>query len=138
MKALSNIVVLLIVPTFLFAQAKTKIIDMHIHSYTNSDFGGREPATDFYGKKVAANAEVHRLETFAAFKKWNIVKAVVSFNPESVENWVAKDSSHRIIRGILLFYPGDYDIDGEFGRATNGNNEFHNLTCCWVALKEKS
>ncbi len=26
---------------------------------------------------------------------------------------------------------------GEFGRATNGNNEFHNLTCCWVALKEK-
>ena len=26
---------------------------------------------------------------------------------------------------------------GEFGRATNGNHEFHNLTCCWVALKEK-
>lgn len=26
---------------------------------------------------------------------------------------------------------------GEFGRAKNGNNEFHNSTCCWVALKEK-
>lgn len=26
---------------------------------------------------------------------------------------------------------------GEFGRVTNGNNEFHNQTCCWVALKEK-
>lgn len=26
---------------------------------------------------------------------------------------------------------------GEFGRATNGNHEYHNLTCCWVALKEK-
>lgn len=26
---------------------------------------------------------------------------------------------------------------GEFGRATNGNNEYHNMTCCWVALKEK-
>ena len=26
---------------------------------------------------------------------------------------------------------------GEFGRATDGNNEFHNNTCCWVALKEK-
>lgn len=25
---------------------------------------------------------------------------------------------------------------GEFGRATNGKNEFHNQTCCWVALKE--
>lgn len=26
---------------------------------------------------------------------------------------------------------------GEFGRATNGKNEYHNTTCCWVALKEK-
>lgn len=26
---------------------------------------------------------------------------------------------------------------GEFGRATDGNHEYHNLTCCWVALKEK-
>jgi len=26
---------------------------------------------------------------------------------------------------------------GEYGRARNGNNEFHNNTCCWVALKEK-
>ena len=25
---------------------------------------------------------------------------------------------------------------GEFGRSTNGKNEFHNNTCCWVALKE--
>ena len=105
------LLVLLITPTFLFAQAQTKIIDMHIHSYTDSDFGGREPATDSYGKKGSANAEVHRLETFAAFKKWNIVKAVVSGNPESVENWVAKDSSHRVVRGVLMFYPGDYDID---------------------------
>ena len=27
---------------------------------------------------------------------------------------------------------------GEYGRATNGKNEFHNTTCCWVALKEKN
>jgi hypothetical protein len=26
---------------------------------------------------------------------------------------------------------------GEYGRVKNGNNEFHNNTCCWVALKEK-
>ncbi len=26
---------------------------------------------------------------------------------------------------------------GEFGRTKNGNNEFHNSTCCWVTLKEK-
>ena len=27
---------------------------------------------------------------------------------------------------------------GEYGRATGGDNEFHNMTCCWVALKEKT
>jgi hypothetical protein len=26
---------------------------------------------------------------------------------------------------------------GEFGRTKNGNNEFHNSTCCWLVLKEK-
>ena len=27
--------------------------------------------------------------------------------------------------------------NAELARATNGNLEFHNNTCCWVALKEK-
>ena len=96
---------------FLFAQSQTKIIDMHVHSYTQSDFGGREPARDHYGNEGAADAAAHRLATFVAFKKWNIVKAVVSGNPESVENWVAKDSSNRVIRGILMFSPDDYGMD---------------------------
>ena len=26
---------------------------------------------------------------------------------------------------------------GEYGKAKNGNNEFHNNTCCWVAIKER-
>jgi hypothetical protein len=26
---------------------------------------------------------------------------------------------------------------GEIERATNGKNEYHNTTCCWVVLKEK-
>jgi hypothetical protein len=26
---------------------------------------------------------------------------------------------------------------GEFGRSYKGDNEFHNNTCCWVAIKEK-
>lgn len=96
---------------FLFAQSQTKIIDMHIHSYTESDFGEREPPTDHYGIKGATNAAAHRVATFAAFKKLNVVKAVVSGNPESVENWVAKDSNHIVIRGILMYLPNDYGID---------------------------
>ena len=107
-----NIIILLtLLQFFLFAQSQTKIIDMHIHSYSSKDFGVREPASDSYGKKGSANAEVHRIETFAAFKKWNIVKAMVSGNPESVEEWVAKDSNHRVIRGILIFSPDEYGMD---------------------------
>ena len=105
------IILLTLLQCFLFAQSQTKIIDMHIHSYSSKDFGVREPASDSYGKKGSANAEVHRIETFAAFKKWNIVKAMVSGNPESVEEWVAKDSNHRVIRGILIFSPDEYGMD---------------------------
>ncbi|MEJ0104572.1 MAG: amidohydrolase family protein [Bacteroidota bacterium] len=108
----NNLVLLFtLVPFFLRAQAPAKIIDMHVHSYTQSDFGQREPAADYYGNKGSGNAEVHRIATFAAMRKWNIVKAVVSGNPESVENWVAKDSSNRIIRGILMFAATDYGMD---------------------------
>ena len=92
-------------------QYKGKIIDMHVHSYTQSDFGEREPSSDHYGIKGSKNAEEHRSSTFAAFKKLNIVKAAVSGNPESVANWVAKDSNNIVIKGILMFSPNDYGID---------------------------
>ena len=107
-----NIFILLaLLQQVLFAQSQTKIIDMHIHSYSNKDFGEREPATDHYGTKGTANAESHRIATFAAFRKFNIVKAVVSGNPESVEDWASKDSAHIVIRGILMFTPNDYGMD---------------------------
>ena len=105
------IILLALLPQFLFAHCQTKIIDMHIHSYTNSDFGGREPATDHYGVKGSTNAEKHRIATFEAFKKLNIVKAVVCGNPESVENWAAKDNDHIVIRGIFMITPNDYGMD---------------------------
>jgi predicted TIM-barrel fold metal-dependent hydrolase len=94
----------------LFAQPLTKIIDMHIHSYSYSDFGESELEKDKNGIKVSA-AETHRLETMAYFEKFNIVKAMVSGNPESVESWAANDKGQRIIRGIVLYTPDDYGID---------------------------
>ncbi|HEX6171605.1 MAG TPA: amidohydrolase family protein [Chitinophagaceae bacterium] len=92
-------------------QYKGKIIDMHVHSYSQSDFGEREPASDHYGNKGSSNAQEHLAATFDAFKKWNITKAVVSGNPQSVESWASKDSSQRIINGILIFAPDDYGMD---------------------------
>lgn len=84
---------------------------MHVHSYSQNDFGEREPAADHYGNKGSSNADEHRLATFDAFNKWNITKAVVSGNPESVESWAAKDSSQRVIKGILIFSPDDFGMD---------------------------
>lgn len=108
----------LIIPTLLLyscsnsnEQYKGKIIDMHVHSYTQSDFGEREPATDSYGNKGSKNAEEHRSATFAAFQNLNVVKAAVSGNPESVANWLARDSNNRLIKGILMFSPNDYGMD---------------------------
>ncbi len=97
------LVILAFLAQLSLAFSQTKIIDMHIHSYSEADFGEREPTSDHYGNKGASNAEVHRIETFAAFKKWNIVKAMVSGNPQSVDEWAAKDSNNLIIRGILIF-----------------------------------
>ncbi|KPM47659.1 amidohydrolase family protein [Jiulongibacter sediminis] len=92
------------------ALSQSRIIDMHVHSYSENDFGEREPSSDFYGNKGAANAEEHLKETFEAFRKWNIVKAAVSGNPESVEHWAAHDPD-RVIRGLLIFSPDDYGLD---------------------------
>lgn len=96
---------------FFITKAQTKVIDMHAHSYTDIDFGEREPATDHYGTKSSSNARDHRIASFAAFKKMNVVKAMVSGNPQSVEDWVAKDSNHIVIKGILMYTPNDYGID---------------------------
>lgn len=108
---LSFLGLIMILPFLLNAQAKPRIIDMHVHSYTQSDFGEREPAADHYGNKAAKNAEVHRRETFAQFSKWNVVKAMVSGNPESVALWAAADSQEVIIKGLLMFAPTDYGMD---------------------------
>ncbi len=92
-------------------KAQTKVIDMHAHSYTDSDLGEREPATDYYGNKGSSNARDHRIASFAAFKKMNVVKVMVSGNPQSVQDWVAKDSNHIVIKGILMYTPTDYGMD---------------------------
>lgn len=92
-------------------QSQTKVIDMHIHSFTNSDFIAGQQVSDFYGNKGSASADAHLRETFAAFKKNRIVKAVVSGNPQSVEDWSRADSNNIVIRGILMYAANDYGID---------------------------
>lgn len=105
------IVILALLLPFVNANSQARIIDMHIHSYSDVDFNDHQPPTDHYGRKGSASAEQHRKETFAAFKKYNIVKAVVSGDPESVTTWVDKDTANRVIKGILIYSPDDYGLD---------------------------
>lgn len=82
---------------------------MHIHSYDKKTFD--TSSTDYYGNKGSANFISHFTETYAAFKKYNILKAVVSGSLESVETWKSKDTGNRIIRGIEIAYPSDKVMD---------------------------
>lgn len=103
------LILIMLLLQFFSARSQTKVIDMHIHSYADYEFG--EPAIDYYGVKSSKNAEMHRDETLAAFKKYNIKKAVVSGSPESVESWRRNDNDDVVIRGILMFAPDDYGMD---------------------------
>ena len=98
-------------PLMLLAQARQNIIDMHVHSYLHSEFDDENPPIDSYGNKGSSNAEQHRKSTFATFKKWNIVKAVVSGDPESVETWIASDINNILIPGIFMTTPEHYGMD---------------------------
>jgi hypothetical protein len=48
---------------------------------------------------------------------------------------LTKDEVNGIRSAFEVPMAGFYTY-GEYGRATGGDNEFHNMTCCWVALKE--
>ncbi len=41
------------------------------------------------------------------------------------------------VRNVFNVPMAGFFTYGEFGRTNHGNNELHNNTCCWVALKEK-
>lgn len=40
------------------------------------------------------------------------------------------------VRSVFNVPMAGFFTYGEFGSTKNGNNEFHNYTCCWLALKE--
>ena len=103
---------ILIITTWIFqftVHGQTRIIDMHLHSYDELRF--KEQSIDYYGNKGSANAKVHFNDIYTALKKFNIVKAVVSGKQASVEDWKAKDTDNRIIRGITLELPTDEGMD---------------------------
>lgn len=47
------------------------------------------------------------------------------------------DDELKAIRSVFNVPLTGFFSYGEYGRTFGGQNEFHNMSCCWVALKEK-
>jgi len=83
---------------------KGPIIDMHLHAYTSEDFKGPlpNPAT---GELSVSNAEEHRRQCVALFKKNNIVLGMVDgVTLAAVDAWV-QELGDGIIRGFRFMNP---------------------------------
>ena len=77
-------------------------------------------------KEVKANelSDADALIMFSCIGRFSALGPLISNEIEGVKN-----TFNVPLAGFFSY--------GEFGRATNGNHEYHNLTCCWVAMKEK-
>lgn len=65
-----------------------------------------------------------------ALVMFSCIGRIDAFGPMTSEELQGIQSVYNVPMAGFFSY-------GEYGRATSGNNEFHNMTCCWVALKEK-
>jgi predicted TIM-barrel fold metal-dependent hydrolase len=85
---------------------KPPIIDMHLHAYP-LDESMPPPVNPVTGQLSAARTSIElRDMSLTALKHYNIVKAVASGSPETVDQW-RKVASERIIPGAFIYgaYP---------------------------------
>lgn len=90
---------------------KRRIIDVHVHAYTDEQLRQRTEDNPVTGDRAyAASAAQHRDATFCALQRYNIVRAVVSNQWSAVQQWKARDPQ-RVIAGISLEDPAEFDLD---------------------------
>jgi len=89
-------------------QKRLPVIDMHVHA---EDEEGYNPKAVLGGLVASESPEALFKETYEQFRKWNVVKAVVSGPLDCVETWKSKDEDNRIIRGVIQFAPNDNQLD---------------------------
>ncbi|HEX9783053.1 MAG TPA: hypothetical protein VGA56_10055 [Opitutaceae bacterium] len=103
-------ILFLITARLLHAEDQPSMIDMHIHSYgAKAAYGFK----DYYGNAGPETQEKDFEETYERFRKYNIVKAVVSGSLKSMETWKDWDKDNRIIRGFWMQYSHDDGMNAE-------------------------
>jgi hypothetical protein len=65
-----------------------------------------------------------------ALLMFSCIGRLEAFGPMTADELQGIHSAYNVPMAGFFTY-------GEYGRASGGNNEYHNMTCCWVALKEK-
>jgi len=88
-------------------QKRLPIIDMHVHAFGEEGYDPKEFSLALPGSE---SPEMLFQETYEQFRRFNVVKAVVSGQPEIVELWKSKDEDNRIIRGIVMLSALDHDM----------------------------
>lgn len=92
------------------AQDGQPIIDMHVHSYDREHDSGHYGEIGPRGLTGSTDQRAHFEETLDQFQQHNIVKAVVSGPPDSIEAWVKWDEDGRIVPALYMNSPTDYDF----------------------------
>jgi hypothetical protein len=80
-------------------------------------------------RKNASEFQEAEMPEADALVVFSCIGRIDAFGPLTSEELQGIQSAHNVPMAGFFTY-------GEYGRATGGNNEFHNMTCCWVALKE--
>lgn len=79
--------------------------------------------------KDASEFQETEMKEADALVMFSCIGRIDAFGPMTSEELQGIQSAYNVPMAGFFTY-------GEYGRATGGNNEFHNMTCCWVALKE--
>jgi uncharacterized protein len=94
------------------AEPRVPVIDMHVHAYSADPRFGTRFTNPLTGKEMTAAQDVaaHERETFAAFARYNVVKAVVSGGDHpGVLRWRERDPG-RVLAGYAVTDPAEMDL----------------------------
>ena len=99
-------------PTDCAPRSTRRIIDVHVHAYSDAGLEGRDIDNPFTGDKAyAQSAARHQDATFCALRRHNVVRAVVSGEDWDVlQRWKSHDPQ-RVIGGYALDDPKKLDLD---------------------------
>lgn len=92
-------------------ESRLPVIDIHLHTMGEWDYPA--PKVLLRGLPASSSPEVLFQETYEQFRKLNVVKGVVCGPFDWVQTWKSKDEDGRIIQGLQMHEPNDWNVNPE-------------------------